>query len=139
MPTKKQLAAADKAVAAAAAPGPAWSNNNVACLTTWTVLSQKILGQHDLPFEPVGALKMSKLPFFNGVATVGNQVLEAEAIADMIYKLAQFKLAAQPEPGHDYVSAVNAMTQILKDKDKTVAELAAVVDEVLAFPIENFV
>ena len=137
-PTKKTRAAAKKALATAAAPGAAWSANNSACLHTWSVLSMKVLGQHDLPFKPAGDRTMAQLPFFNKIATVGNQALEAEAVADMIIKLAQTVLAAKFEPGHDFFTAVEALSQILKDGAKTIGDLGAVVDEVLAFPIENF-
>ena len=137
-PTKKTLVAADKALAAAAAPGPAWSANNAACLHTWSVLSMKVLGQHDKPFIPVGALTMSQLPFFNKIPTIGNQALEAATVADMIIKLAQSVKAATFETGHDFFTGVEALTRILVDGPKTVADLGAVVDEVLAFPIENF-
>jgi hypothetical protein len=142
MPAKKNtkaLAAAAKALTAAAAPGPAWSNNNMACLAVWTIYSQKVLGQHDDPFEDVGGLKIGDLPFFNKVPTIGNQVLEAEAMADMTVKYCQHPLGADFESGQNYASAVLALTEILKDKTKTLNDLAAVVDEMMAFPIENFI
>lgn len=137
-PTPKARAAASKALAAAAAPGPAWSNNNMACLAVWTIYSQKVLGQHDEPFDPVGELTIGELPFFNKIPTIGNQVLEAEAMADMTVKYCQHPLGADFESGQNYASSLLALAEILKDPDKTLTELAAVVDEMMAFPIENF-
>ena len=58
-----------------------------------------------------------------------NREAEAEAIADMLTKMFTNMLGATYEEGHNYASAVLAMTQILTDADKTVCELAAVVDE----------
>ena len=139
MSTKKNQKAATKALAAAAAPGPCWSNNNAACVNTWSLLSNKVLGQHNLPFNPVGSLTMEELPFFNKVASSGGQVLEAAAIADMMTKLFVNVLGAEYEGGQNYDSAVLAMTAILNDPDKTVTDLAAVVDEQHRFLIENLI
>lgn len=137
MPAKKDQKAAAKALAAAKAPGPAWSDNNAACVNTWAILSNKVLGQHNRPFQAVGAMSMAQLPFFNKVASSSGQVLEAGAIADMMTKLFVNVLGAEYEPGQSYASAMLAMTVILKDGEKTVTDLAAVVDEQHRFLIEN--
>jgi hypothetical protein len=131
MPTNAEKAAA-AAVAAAAAPGPvkncSWTNNNAACANTWFCLSDKMMGQLSVGFDDAATVKMSELAFWNKDGG-DNREAEAEAIADMLTKMFTNMLGATYEEGHNYASAVLAMTQILTDADKTVCELAAVVDE----------
>lgn len=132
MPTKKEKAAATAALKAAAAPGPvkncSWTNNNAACANAWFCLSKDVMGQLDVKFDEAATVKMPELAFWNQTSPA-NRVAEAEAIADMLTKLFTSMLGATYEPGHNYASAVLAMTQILTDSNKTVCELAAVVDE----------
>ena len=139
MPTKKEEKAAAGALEAAAAEGPVancvWSNNNAACANTWFCLSKDIMGQLDVDFKHAETFKMSQLAFWNDVAP-GNREIEAGSIADMLTKLFTNMLSASYEPGHNFASAVLAMTQILTDANKTVCELAAVVDEQHRFLIE---
>ena len=132
MPTKKETKKAAAAVAAATGPGPVphcvWSNNNVACTNTWFCLSKEILGQLDASFDQAETLKMSQLAFWNDLAPA-NREIEAGSIADMLTKLFTNMLGAAYEPGHNFATASLALTGILTDPDRTVCELAAVVDE----------
>lgn len=131
MPTNAKKAAA-AALAAAAAPGPvkncSWTNNNAACANTWFCLSAQMMGQLSVGFNEAETVTMSELAFWNKQGG-DNRKVEAEAIADMLTKFFTNMLGATYEPGDNYASAVLAMTQILTDADKTVCELAAVVDE----------
>lgn len=131
MPINAKKAAA-AALAAAAAPGPvkncSWTNNNAACANTWFCLSAQVMGQLRVGFDQAGTVKMSELAFWNKHGA-DNRKVEAEAIADMLTKMFTNLLGATYEPGDNYASAVLAMTQILTNADKTVCELAAVVDE----------
>ena len=139
-PTDAEKAAANKALAAAAAPGCVWSNNNSACTKTWFCLTEEILGQ--LPpkasadFDVAGDVKMSELAFWNKHAPA-NREAEASSIADMLTKLFTNMVGATYEPGHNYGSAVPAMATVLADGDKTVCEFAAVVDEIHHFRKEK--
>lgn len=138
MPSAKDKKAAAAAISAAIAEGPVkncvWSNNNAACANTWFCLGEEVLGQ--LPqeasdnFNKAETVKMSELAYWNDTASDTREV-EAEAIADMLTKLFTNPklLGASYEVGHNYASAVLAMTRILTDSAKTVCELAAVVDE----------
>lgn len=135
MPKKKSKGAKTAAAAAlSAASGDGavkncvWSNNNAACVNTWFCLSKDLMGQLSAGFEDAGALKMSELAFWNTVAPA-NREIEAQAIADMLTKLFTNMIGATYEPGQNYASAVLALTAILTDADKTICELAAVVDE----------
>ncbi|MBC8096715.1 MAG: hypothetical protein H7Y43_12975 [Akkermansiaceae bacterium] len=136
MPTTKEKKAANKALTEAAAlgqvPNCVWSNNNSACTKTWFCLSEDILGQlgkkESENFDIAGEVKMSELTFWNKHAPA-NRPAEAAELADMLTKLFCNMVGAVYEPGQNYASAVLAMTAILTDADKTVCELAAVVDE----------
>jgi hypothetical protein len=137
MPTKKEQKAANDALAAAAAPGPiancVWSNNNLACANTWFCLGEDILGQlgkkESADFDIAGEVTMPDLTFWNKTASAASRQAEAEELAGMLTKLFCNMIGAQYESGHNFASAVEAMTAILTDANKTVCELAAVVDE----------
>ncbi len=140
MANKKTKKAADAAVETALNPGPVknctWSNNNAACANIWFCLSKDLMGQLTVGFDEAETIKMSELAFWNKEGGE-NRETEAEEIADMLTKMFTNMLGATYEPGHDSASAVLAMTQILTDADKTVCELAAVVDEQHRFLTEQ--
>jgi hypothetical protein len=133
--------AAAVALDAAAAPGTVanchWSNNNAACVNTWFCLSKSVLGQLDASFDEAETVKVSELEFYNELAPEDNTKVEAEALADILTKLFTNMLSAKYEAGQSYASAVTSMGSILSDRDKTVCELAAVVDEVHHFTTEG--
>ena len=132
MPNQNEKKAAAAALEAAASEGPVkncvWSNNNSACTNTWFCLSKDIMGQLDVDFKAAEMVKMSELAFWNDDAEA-NRDVEAKAIADMLTKLFVNMVGATYEPPHNYASAVLAMTGILTQAEKTVCELAALVDE----------
>lgn len=133
---KKKAGGAKKAAKAAltAASGEdavancVWSNNNAACVNTWFCLSKDLMGQLSAGFDEAATLKMSDLAFWNKVAPANRQI-EAQAIADMLTKLFTNMIGATYEPGQNFASAVLALTSVLSDEQRTVCELAAVVDE----------
>lgn len=133
--------AAASALAAAAAPPTVkncvWSDNNAACVQTWFCLSKGVLGQIDASLDDAATLKMTDLAYWNDLAGADNREVEAAALADILTKLFTNMLAAKYEPGQNYASAVVAMTIVLTDADKTVCELAAVVDELHHFRSEG--
>jgi len=135
MPKKKAKGAKKPAKAAliaaigeGAAANCVWSNNNAACVNTWFCLSKDLMGQLSVGFDEAATLKMSDLAFWNKVAA-GNRQIEAQAIADMLTKLFTNMIGATYEPGQNFASAVLALTSVLTDEQRTVCELAAVVDE----------
>jgi hypothetical protein len=140
MPAKPNSTTIKKAaatVAAATAEGPVpnctWSNNNIACVNTWFCLSKKVLGQIDCSFDDAQTLKMTDLEYWNEVAPGDNREVEAQALADMLTKIFTNVMGAAYEKGQTYATAVPAMTTVLTDPDKTICELAAVVDELHHF------
>ena len=138
-PTHKKAAAS--ALAAATSSGPvancSWSNNNTACVNTWFCLSKQVLGQIDVSFDDAETLTMPELAYWNEVAADDNREVEAAALADILTKLFTNMLGARYEPGQNFASAVMALTAILTDANRTVCELAAVVDELHHFTTEG--
>jgi len=133
--------AAAAALAAAATPplvnNCVWSNNNAACVNTWFCLSKQVLGQIDASFDEAAVLEMTGLAYWNELASDDNRKVEAAALADILTKLFTNMVGAKYEPGQNYASAVVAMTAVLTDANKTVCELAAVVDELHHFTTEG--
>jgi hypothetical protein len=132
MPSKKERKAAAVALDEASAEGPvancSWSNNNAACANTWFCLSKAVMGQLTADFKAAASVKMSELAFWNSVAPA-NREAEAGAIAAILTNSFVNLIGAEYEPGQNFASAVLAMKAILSDGNKTVCELAAVVDE----------
>jgi hypothetical protein len=144
MPKKPKLnpnKAAAAALAAAATPplvnNCVWSNNNAACVNTWFCLSKDVLGQIDASLDDAPMLTMTELAYWNELAGDDNRKVEAAALADILTKLFTNMVGAKYEPGQNYASAVVAMTAVLTDENKTVCELAAVVDELHHFTTEG--
>ena len=144
MPKKPKLnpnKAAAVALAATATPplvnNCVWSNNNAACVNTWFCLSKQVLGQIDASFDEAATLTMTDLAYWNELAGDDNRKVEAAALADILTKLFTNMVGAKYEPGQNYASAVVAMTAVLTDENKTVCELAAVVDELHHFTTEG--
>jgi len=133
-------AAAAALVAAATPPlvnNCIWSNNNAACVNTWFCLSEQVLGQIDASFDDAATLTMPDLAYWNELAGADNRKVEAAALADILTKLFTNMVGAKYEPGQNYASAVVAITAVLTDENKTVCELAAVVDELHHFITEG--
>lgn len=128
--SKEKLAATTALTAAAAVPANhcVWSDNNAACVNTWMCL-KNILGQISADFYHAESIPVSQFAFWNAVSGAANRAIEAAAIADLMTKIFTRTLRATYEPGQNYASALLAMQEILTDGDKTVCELAAVVDE----------
>src|SRR5438067_12042296 len=105
-----------------------WDNKNLADATTWLLLA--IYEDLSVKFADARDVKMSKLAFYN--PTLSPDMLEAEArstaaILDRAYRA---KAGATFEQGWTIPKAVDEMTGILKDKEKTVSDLAIKVDEI---------
>lgn len=144
MPKKPKLnpnKAAAAALAAAATPplvnNCVWSNNNAACVNTWFCLSRDVLGQIGASFDEAAMLEMTDLAYWNELAGDDNRKVEAAALSDILTKLFTNMVGAKYELGQNYASAVVAMTAVLTDANKTVCELAAVVDELHHFTTEG--
>jgi len=134
---KVAAAALTAATARGAVKNCVWSNNNAACVNTWFCMSKQVLGQIDASFDEASTLAMTDLAYWNELASDDNRKVEAAALADILTKLFTNMVGAKYEAGQNYASAVVAMTAVLTDANKTVCELAAVVDELHHFTTEG--
>jgi hypothetical protein len=108
-----------------------WSSKSLADTTTWLLLSiyEDLSGN----FNDAEDVKMSALAFYN--PAVSSDMLDAEArntaaILDRAYRA---KAGATFKPSWDIPKAVDAMTIILKDGNKTVNDLASQVGQIYKF------
>ena len=108
-----------------------WNNKNLADTTTWLFLS--IYEDLNVKFSEASSVKMTALAFYNPDVSPDMLEAEARATAAILDRAYRTKSGATFEGGWTVPKAVEAMTIILKDKDKMVYELAAQVDEIYKF------
>jgi hypothetical protein len=114
---------------------PNWSNNNLAHTDTWGYLL--LYEELNVGFFEAGDMKMSRLAFFNPADS--SNALEAAALelAARLNRAFVKKSRAAFENDWTEPKGVEAMKDVLKDKDKTVSELAVKVDEIYSFSGEK--
>jgi hypothetical protein len=108
-----------------------WSTKNLADTTTWLLLS--IYEDLSVKFADAPQVKMSALAFYNPAVSSGMLEAEARSTAAILDRAYRAKAGATFENSWDIPKAIDAMTEILKDKDNTVADLASKVDEIYKF------
>ena len=110
-----------------------WSANNRACTTTWSTL--RLLDQISSrrTFDTTGALKMSDLTFFSLLGTKDALQLRADSLSAQLDNVFRQVRGADYESGVDRKKALTGMSGILAQKDKTVADLADVIDDSYLF------
>ena len=111
--------------------GENWNGNNRAHTNTWGYLF--LYEELNVGFPEAGRVKMSGLAFYNPVASAGTLEAEALALAARLNRAFLKKSHARFEQGWDEPTAITAQKDILKDKDKTVSDLAVKVDEIYSF------
>jgi hypothetical protein len=112
-----------------------WNNNNLACTDTWGYLF--LYEELNVGFFEAGDLKMPDLAFFNPAESTGMLENAAMELAARLNRAYRKKSHAQFEKGWDEPTAIEELKAILKDKDKTVSELAVKVDEIYSFAGEK--
>lgn len=110
-----------------------WSQNNRACKTVWTTLMVLDQINEQETFAATGAIKVGDLTFYPKDGTQDVLAARAKALALQIDKVFRKIRGAVYEEGKDQMQAVTAMTEVLKDKDKTVAEFAGIADDLYRF------
>ena|ERR1043166_2220227 len=108
-----------------------WNNNNRAHTNTWGYLF--LYEELNVGFPEARDVKMSELAFYNPASSSGMLDAEALALAARLNRAFRMKSHAQFEQGWDEPKAIEALKDILKDKDKTVCDLAVKVDEIYSF------
>lgn len=104
-----------------------WSKNNRACKTTWFTLY--VLNQHQEPFPAAGAVKMNQLTFYTQTDDGGLRKVLARSLAIAMDNNFRLIRGAKFEKGVDPAAALNDMVDMLLKQDKTMADLAAVIDK----------
>ena len=112
-----------------------WNNNNLACLKTWIHL--KVLDQHNSVFWNAGELTMNQLTFWNLAASSELRSVAAKTICTQLDNMFRMIDKAGYEAGNDTANAIESMHIVLTDSDKTVAELASVIDDNYKFRSES--
>ena len=106
---------------------PLWTSNNLACLNVWS--TTYVMKQHKKTFKNAELLKMKELLFYNPLLTKDELTFEAEGIADFFDKVFKNTCAATYEENVTKSLAMEAMVNVLIDGNKTMADLAAIVDD----------
>ena len=112
-----------------------WTKDNRACLTTWSTL--RTLDQHKEVFSKSGSLAMKQLAFWNSTATPGMRDLQAKALAGQMDSVFRNIRKANYGGGVNTERAIADMTTVMSDGDKTVSELASVIDQDYEFREEQ--
>ena len=104
-----------------------WTSNNLACINVWSTLF--IMKQFKKTFKMAGDIQMKALLFYNPVLTQSELEFEARGIADFLDVVFRNTCAAKYEAGVNRAKAMGDMVAVLIAPNKTVAQLAEVVDE----------
>ena len=114
-----------------------WSNNNRACTTMWrTLIGLQQLTRRDV-FKLAGDKPLRNLPYYAQDGGDGVVRTRAEALALQIDGVFVELRGAKYEENVDQKQAVEAMVEILIDREKSVADLAATADDKYFFFQEN--
>jgi len=103
-----------------------WNRNNRACSTTWTTL--RVLDQNDKVFKDSGTVRMSELTYWNQIADADIRKVQAAALANQMDNVFRQIRRAEYEDGITRAKAVGDMVNTLTNKEKTISDLAEIID-----------
>lgn len=103
-----------------------WNPNNLACQCTWAELF--VLRQSRKSFSNSGNVKMQDMLFFNPAAGSSTLENEAKMLADELDNIFRKVDGARFEDGVTRAKALADTVAILKQANKTMTELAEVID-----------
>ena len=114
-----------------------WSKNNRACKTLWSTL--RILNEisRRQTFKTTGDLTVGDLTSSSLIASGNMGRLRAEALAAQLDNVFREIRGAAYEEGFKRGKALTAMTKVLADPARTVADLGNVVDDIYEFRGED--
>ena len=104
-----------------------WNNNNLACVKTWIHLM--VLHQYKKVFKDAGSLKMSELQFWNASSSSDLREIQAKTLCHQLDNMFLSFDKAKYEEGSSLETALTQMKAVFIDENKTVADLAEVVDK----------
>ncbi len=114
-----------------------WSQRNKACRYTYIMLNIA-LKQFEATFTKAKSIKMKQMTFWNPTASPDLQAINAGAIATQMSKImmASDGYNSVYEEGYDYVKTHNELVGVLTSADKTVPDLALIIDKAYQIPGE---
>ena len=111
--------------------GSSWSSDNLAQSVTWLLLAN--YADLTAKFSDAQGVKMSTLAILNSASSPEMQDKAAKNFAAIFDRSFTTDFGAKFNSGWSTPKAVDEMTSILKDKDKTVGDLAAKVQAIYKF------
>lgn len=108
-----------------------WSNNNLAHVHTWMAL--RVLGQSSKTFDASEKVKVREFEFWVDGDSDPMRAQKARTISAQIDNIFRMFQGASYESGFTKIKAVNALATVLRNGDKTMAELGDVADECYYF------
>lgn len=103
-----------------------WSKSNIACKNTWIFL--RALGQLTKVFKDSGNLKMTDLTFWNQTVSQELREIAAKTLVNQLDNMFRLIDKAVFEEGVTITDALNDMYETMINPEKTVADLAGIVD-----------
>lgn len=112
-----------------------WTINNQACVATWSALL--VLDQTKRAFATAETVKIGTFPMWAKGESAKLRAARAKSLAVMLDNIFRKFEGAAYEPSSTRPQAINATAAILVDDEKTIAELANVVDDSYHFAEED--
>lgn len=115
---------------------------NPACVATYNILEgDKFLDQFedaDVKFEDAGELKIGNLLFYPGTTSNGNilDLVSLNIAQKFLSLLVKTYTVKKENPAKQTAKTIQSLAEIFRDKSKTLADLAEVVDADVKFPNE---
>ncbi len=119
-----------------------WKESN-ACVATYKVLEgDMFLDQFedvDIPFSKAASVKMKKLRYFP--KTTNNpsiiEILSIEIARKFLKHVVKVFTVSKQNASTSSASIIEAIAKVFADGDKTILDLAAIVDDTIKFPDEQ--
>jgi hypothetical protein len=113
-----------------------WSNNNAACVTTWSVLRLLEEIPVNKTFVKCGAMNVSQMRFFGAGGSPQMLAFQARSLAATMDSIFRNIRKAVFEKGVTQAAARQAIAAVLVDGTKSMPELAEVIDANYIFLLE---
>lgn len=120
-----------------------WSEDNQACVATYKVLeSDHFLDQFedaDLPFAQAGVVKLGTLRYYPKTTAKPEiiEIVSLEIARKFLTFVTKIFTVKKQDRKVSTFEIIDDLAKIFADKNKTIAQLAAVVDENVKFPQEE--
>jgi hypothetical protein len=98
-----------------------WSNNNLAHVHTWMAL--RVLGQSSKTFDASEQVKVREFEFWVEGDSAAMRSQKARALATQLDNAFRLYQGADYESGYSKVKAINALAAVLRNGERTMAEL----------------